>query len=150
MAAVKEESLIASILSFSKFSNDENNYAIALQGMQSLLGSVLEEGKDLDSIRVDKSYVEFLIDELDAKLSKQMDEILHNEVFQALESPWRSLKLLTDRTDFGENIKIDILSVAKDELLQDFEDTDDITETGLYRKVYTLSLIHISEPTRPY
>tara|TARA_B100000768_G_scaffold180703_1_gene201369 strand:- start:742 stop:2190 length:1449 start_codon:yes stop_codon:yes gene_type:complete len=137
MAAVKEESLIASILSFSKLSNDENNYAIAQQGMQSLLGSVLEEGKDLGSIRVDKSYVEFLIDELDAKLSKQMDEILHNEVFQSLESPWRSLKLLTDRTDFGENIKIDILSVAKDELLQDFEDTDDITETGLYRKVYT-------------
>jgi type VI secretion system protein ImpC len=137
MGTVKEESLIASILSFSKLSNDENNYAIAEQGMQSLLIRVLENGADVDNIRIDKRYVESLIEELDERLSKQMDEVIHNAVFQALESPWRSLKLLTDRTEFGENIKIELLSVSQSELLDDFEDTADITETGLYRKVYT-------------
>jgi type VI secretion system protein ImpC len=137
MVTVKEESLIASILSFSKLSNDENNYAIAEQGMQSLLIRVLENGADVDNIRIDKRYVESLIEELDERLSKQMDEVIHNAVFQALESPWRSLKLLTDRTEFGENIKIELLSVSQAELLNDFEDTADITETGLYRKVYT-------------
>ena len=137
MAAVKQQPLIASILNFSKLSNDENNYSIAAQGMQSLLSRVIEDDQGLEDVRIDKRYVESLIDELDEKLSKQMDEILHNAEFQALESPWRSLKLLTDRTEFGENIKIEILSVSQDELLQDFEDTADITETGLYRKVYT-------------
>jgi type VI secretion system protein ImpC len=137
MVTVKEESLIASIMSFSKLSNDENNYAIAEQGMQSLLSRVLENEADLDNIRIDKRYVESLIEELDERLSKQMDEVIHNAVFQALESPWRSLKLLTDRTEFGENIKIELLSVSQSELLDDFEDTADITETGLYRKVYT-------------
>lgn len=137
MVTVKEESLIASILSFSKLSNDENNYAIAERGMQSLLSRVLEDDADLDNIRIDKRYVESLIEELDERLSKQMDEVIHNATFQALESPWRSLKLLTDRTEFGENIKIELLSVSQSELLNDFEDTADITETGLYRKVYT-------------
>jgi type VI secretion system protein ImpC len=133
----KEQSLIASILSFSKLANDENNYAIATQGMQSLLSRVLENDAAIDDVRIDKRYVESLIDELDEKLSMQMDEVIHNAIFQALESPWRSLKLLTDRTEFSENIKIELLSVSQSELLEDFEDTADITETGLYRKVYT-------------
>lgn len=137
MVKVKEKSLIESILSFSKLSNYENNYAIAEQGIKSLLTRVLEDDNDVDNIRIDKSYVESLIEELDERLSKQMDEVIHNSAFQALESPWRSLKLLTDRTEFGENIKIEVLSVSQSELLEDFEDTADITETGLYRKVYT-------------
>ena len=85
MAAVKQQPLIASILNFSKLSNDENNYSIAAQGMQSLLSRVIEDDQGLEDVRIDKRYVESLIDELDEKLSKQMDEILHNAEFQALE-----------------------------------------------------------------
>ncbi|PKH01797.1 type VI secretion system contractile sheath large subunit [Psychromonas sp. MB-3u-54] len=137
MVAIKEKSLIGSILGLSKLLSDQYSYDIASQGMETLLTQVLEADCDFDDLRVDKRYVESLIDELDEKLSKQMDEIIHNSVFQALESPWRSLKLLTDRTDFNENIKVEVLSVSKNELLEDFEDAADIIETGLYRKVYT-------------
>ena len=134
---LKEKKLIANILSFSKLPSDDYSYDIATQGLQSLLSRALEDGQKLDNLRVDKRYIEDIIDELDVKLSKQMDAIIHHDVFQALESPWRSLKLLVDRTEFDENIKIEFLSVSKEELLEDFEDASDITETGLYRKVYT-------------
>jgi type VI secretion system protein ImpC len=136
MTKVKDNSLIASILSFSKLPDDEYSYQIATQGMQTVLQKVLEDD-GVKQVKVDKRYIETLIDELDLKLSLQMDEILHHKTFQNLESPWRSLKLLTDRTDFQENIKIEFLSVSKDELSEDFEDAPDITESGLYRKVYT-------------
>lgn len=136
MEKTQDESLIASILSYSKLPDDEYSYDIATQGMQTILKSILEDSES-DQIRVDKRYVEGLIDELDRKLSLQMDEILHHETFQKLESPWRSLKLLCDRTDFQENIKVELLSVSKEDLLEDFEDAPDITESGLYRKVYT-------------
>ena len=65
MAAVKQQPLIASILNFSKLSNDENNYSIAAQGMQSLLSRVIEDDQGLEDVRIDKRYVESLIDELD-------------------------------------------------------------------------------------
>jgi type VI secretion system protein ImpC len=136
MTKVKDNSLIASILSFSKLPHDEYSYQIATQGIQTVLQKVLEDD-NVKPVKVDKRYIETLIDELDLKLSLQMDEILHHETFQNLESPWRSLKLLTDRTDFQENIKIEFLSVSKSELLEDFDDAPDITESGLYRKVYT-------------
>lgn len=41
----------------------------------------------------------------DRVLGKQMDAIFHQPAFQELESSWRSLELLVDRTDFRENIE---------------------------------------------
>jgi type VI secretion system protein ImpC len=42
-----------------------------------------------------------------------------------------------DNTDFRENLKIEILNVTKDELLEDFEDAPEVSKSGLYRTVYT-------------
>jgi type VI secretion system protein ImpC len=137
MGTATQESLIDGILGFSKLPADDVSYEIATTGMHSLLTKIFEREEDTQDIRVDKRYVEGLIDELDRKLSAQMDEILHHSAFKELESPWRSLKFLTDRTEFGENIKIELLSVSKSDLLADFQDAADITESGLYRKVYT-------------
>jgi len=54
-----------------------------------------------------------------------------------MESAWRGLKYLVDKTDFRENTKIEVLNVSKDDLLADFEDSPEIVRSGLYRHVYT-------------
>ncbi|WP_205919807.1 type VI secretion system contractile sheath domain-containing protein, partial [Pseudomonas viridiflava] len=86
---------------------------------------------------VKKALVDRMITEVDVKLSRQMDEILHHSEFQSLESSWRGLKLLIDRTDFRENIKVEMLSVSKQDLLDDFEDSPEVVQSGLYKHVYT-------------
>jgi len=78
-----------------------------------------------------------MIAEIDKKLSLQLDAILHHPEFQRLESAWRSLKFLVDRTDFRENIKIELLNVSKEDLLEDFEDSPEVVKSGLYKIVYT-------------
>lgn len=128
--------LISEIVQLTNLPGDKENQAIAETGVRSLLSELFKE-KNPSNIRVDKKYVEGLIDELDARLSKQLDVILHHEDFQALEAPWRSLKFLVSRTDFNENIKVDVLSVAQEDLLSDFQDAADVTESGLYRKMFT-------------
>src|SRR5699024_1544020 len=50
---------------------------------------------------------------------------------------WRGLKLLIDRTDFRENIKINLLHVTKEEMLDDFEFSPEIVQSGLYKHVYS-------------
>jgi type VI secretion system protein ImpC len=132
-----EQTLIDGILSHTNLASDQYSYDIATTGMQSLLTRMFELEDDGDEIKIDKRFVEDLIDELDGKMSQQMDEIIHHPEFKALEAPWRNLKFLTDRTEFGENIEVSLLSVSKDALLADFDDATDITESGLYRKVYT-------------
>jgi len=72
-----------------------------------------------------------MISELDAKLSKQIDLIVHHPDFQKLESPWRGLKFVVDRTDFRENIKLEVLNVSKEDLITDFEDAPESQERSL-------------------
>ncbi|MDR0379217.1 MAG: type VI secretion system contractile sheath large subunit [Candidatus Accumulibacter sp.] len=74
---------------------------------------------------------------LDEKISEQLSVIMHHPEFRKLESSWRSLEFLVGRVDFHQNIQLSILSVSKDDLLADFDDTPDITFSGFYRHVYT-------------
>lgn len=86
--------------------------------------------------RVDKNMIDFYIAELDRKLGEQLDEILHHEKLQQLESAWRGLKFLVDRTNFRSNIKIEILDISKDALREDFEYLSEVVQSGLYHHVY--------------
>ncbi|MBU2918676.1 type VI secretion system contractile sheath large subunit [Psychrosphaera sp. F3M07] len=139
MVTTKEEviegTLVDEILGFTKISQSDESYPVVKQGVEVLLKEVLD--RDQATVRVDKSFVDQLIEELDLRLSAQMDAILHNETFQELEKPWASLNFLVNRTDFSQNIKVQILNATKDDLAEDFEDAPEITQTGLYRRVYT-------------
>lgn len=86
---------------------------------------------------IDPLLLDGFIAQIDRLLNEQLDEILHQPDFQRLESIWRSLKFLIDRTDFHANIKVEILDVNKENLRQDFITADDITQTGLYHHIYT-------------
>lgn len=133
---VVEGTLVEEILDFTKIGQQDESYPVVKQGVETLLQEVLTRD-NVESIRVDKSLVDTMIEELDQRLSKQVDEILHNEVFKSVEKPWASLNFLVNRTDFGQNIKVQIMNASKEDLVEDFEDAPDITQTGLYRRVYT-------------
>lgn len=112
---------------------DQDAARIARRGIQELLTNLVNS----PSQKIDKALIDAYIAEIDAKLSEQLDEILHSEPVQKLESSWRGLKFLVDQTDFRENIRIDILNVSKDALLEDFENSPEIPKSGLYQHVYT-------------
>jgi type VI secretion system protein ImpC len=112
---------------------DKEAQRIARRGVQDLLGKLVSSPAQ----KVDKALIDAYIAEIDTKLGAQIDEILHHEDVQKLESAWRGLKFVVDQTDFRENMKIDILNVSKDELLEDFENSPEIPKSGLYQHIYT-------------
>ncbi|PHM62621.1 type VI secretion system contractile sheath large subunit [Xenorhabdus ishibashii] len=128
-------SLLDEIMSQARMTPENDGYYIAKQGVAAFIGSILDTGSNDEPIN--KLLVDKMIVELDKKLSEQMDEIMHAKQFQELESSWRSLKILVDRTDFRENIKINILHATKDELLEDFEFSPEIIQSGFYKHVYS-------------
>ncbi|WP_259779337.1 type VI secretion system contractile sheath large subunit [Aestuariispira ectoiniformans] len=132
--AVAGDSLLDQIMAKSNLVPDDDGYDVARKGVEAFIAELLEG--DADSEPVNKARVDRMIAELDRKISLQMDEILHHPEFQELESTWRSLKLLIDRTNFRENIKIELLSIRKDELLEDFELSPEVPQSGLYKHVY--------------
>ncbi len=133
---VEQPSLLVEILKATKLKPTDEGYAMTRRGVEALIAQLLEPGRE--AVKVSKAALDDMIAEVDKKLSLQVDAILHHQEYQKLESAWRSLRFLVERTDFRENIKIDILNVSKEDLVRDLlEGEMDITKTGLYRIVYS-------------
>lgn len=86
--------------------------------------------------RVDPLRLDHYLAIIDRKLARQIDAILHHPAFQALESAWRGLQFLVDRTDFRRNVCIEVLDVSKETLREDFEDAPDLIQSGLFQLTY--------------
>ncbi|EKO3978999.1 type VI secretion system contractile sheath large subunit [Vibrio fluvialis] len=130
-----EGSLLDEIMAQTRIAPSEEGYDVAKKGVAAFIENLIG-GNQLDEA-VNKSLVDQMLVELDKKISAQMDEILHDEKYQQMESAWRGLKLFVDRTDFRENNKVDLLHVTKEELLEDFEFAPETTQSGLYKHVYS-------------
>ena len=128
-----EESVLDSIISTTKYKPADESWGIAKRGLEAFMRELVHH----EGVRVHPSVINDMIAQLDAKMGRQIDTILHDPKVQQLESAWRGLKFLVDRTDFRENIKIEILNVSKDDLLADFEDSPELVKSGLYKHIYT-------------
>ena len=84
--------------------------------------------------------------DLDDLIARQVNELLHHPQFQALEANWRGLALLVDAkerhtedvfgTASGAGVVIRVLSVEKQDLVDDFRRGLDETDNTLFRLVY--------------
>ncbi|MFY9268869.1 MAG: type VI secretion system contractile sheath large subunit [Candidatus Manganitrophaceae bacterium] len=135
VATEGETSLIDTILQETKLKPSEEGYDVAKRGVEAFIEELLTP--DRKGARVHQSVINEMIAEIDRKLSAQVDAILHQGTFQQLESAWRGLKFVIDRSNFRENIKVELFNVSKDDLLKDFEDAPEVTKSGLYKWVYT-------------
>ncbi len=133
-AAGAEGSLLDAIMNETSMAPADEGYSVARKGLEALISEIAGKGT---SQKVDRNALDAMIAGIDHKLSAQLDEVLHSPAFQKIESAWRGLKLLVDRTNFRENIKIELFNCAKDDLLTDFEDAADITKSGLYKQIYS-------------
>jgi len=60
--------------------------------------------------------IEAMIAAIDAKLTAQINKILHHEDFKKLESAWRGLHYLVSNTETDEQLKIRVMNISKDDL----------------------------------
>ena len=127
--------IIESIMQRSKYSKDDESYSVVKQGVAEFISNIITTNNAED--KINKLALDEMIAHIDTLLSAQMDEILHNKSFQELESTWRGIRFLVERTNFNENVKIDLLHATKEEILDDFENNLDITQSTLYKQIYS-------------
>lgn len=134
-AVAGEGSLLDEIVQATRLSPEDEAYSLTKAGVEAFIDEMLKP--DREGQKIGAAVVDEMIASVDQKLSSQLSAILHNDDFQKMESSWRSLKFLVDRTDFRENIKVNLLNVSKQDLLDDFEDSPEVPKSGLYRTVYS-------------
>lgn len=73
---------------------------------------------------------------MDAAISLQLAEIMHQEKFRKLEGTWRGLHYLIQSSETGEDLKIKVLNVSKHELFKDLDKAVEFDQSQLFKKVY--------------
>lgn len=81
--------------------------------------------------------VDHLIALIDETLNRQVNEILHDPRFQALESSWRGLALLVRMAGQGSDIKVKVLNVSWRLLAREMERASDFDQSHLFHLIYS-------------
>ena len=79
-----------------------------------------------------------MIAAIDAKLTEQVNKIIHHPDFQQLESAWRGLHYMVNNTETDENLKIRVLDISKKDLaktLKKFKGTA-WDQSPIFKKIY--------------
>jgi type VI secretion system protein ImpC len=92
----------------------EVNNAVQALVQQALQDSTLVKDDVLDTI-------DSMIAKLDQQLSIQLNEVIHAEEFQKLESAWRGLNYLVFNSETDTTLKIRVMNVGKSELYREFK-----------------------------
>ena len=82
--------------------------------------------------------IQAIIAAIDAKLTEQINEIIHKEEFRTLEGTWRGLHYLVNNTETDENLKIRVLNISKKDVgktLKKFKGTA-WDQSPLFKQVY--------------
>ncbi|HWV46715.1 MAG TPA: type VI secretion system contractile sheath large subunit, partial [Nitrospira sp.] len=98
--------------------------------VEEVLKGSIKRSKDVETT------ISSRIAEIDALLSKQLNEILHAPELQKLEASWRGLRYLVSRSETGSTLKIRVLNCTKKELLRNFGNASDFDQSVLFKKVY--------------
>ena len=106
----EDASLLDQILMETKMGPADEGYDVARKGVAAFISELMKPNRQGE--KVNNSAIDQMIAEVDRKMSEQVSAIMHNEDFQKLESAWRGLKFVVDRTDFRQNVKLELLNVS--------------------------------------
>src|SRR5690348_16440581 len=135
-ATLEQESagLLDQIITKTKIGRDTEQKTQSRQQIATFVEEVLKgslkRSKDVETT------ISSRIAEIDALLSKQLNEILHAPELQKLEASWSGLRYLVSRSETGSTLKIRVLHCTKKELLRNFENASDFDQSVLFKKLY--------------
>src|SRR3954447_26248063 len=76
------------------------------------------------------------IADLDALISRQLNEVMHAEPLQKLEASWRGLQYFVSQTETSSSLKIKLFNVSKSDLLKDLERATEFDQSAIFKKIY--------------
>ena len=109
-------------------------YAKKLIGQ--LASQILDEGMRTSPDKGVVAMINERVAEIDKLLTDQLNAIMHDEAFQALEASWTGLHDMVYGTETSTRLKLRLLNVTKKELLKDLETAVDHDMSVLFKKVY--------------
>src|SRR5258707_4975540 len=73
---------------------------------------------------------------IDAKMSEQLNAIMHDPKFLKLEGSWRGLHYLVQNSETGTSLKLRVLNISKRDLGRDLSRAIEFDQSQLFKKIY--------------
>jgi type VI secretion system protein ImpC len=73
---------------------------------------------------------------IDAKMSSQLNAIMHDAKFLKLEGSWRGLHYLVQNSETGTSLKLRVLNISKRDLGRDLSRAIEFDQSQLFKKIY--------------
>ena len=132
--AEEEGTLLEQIVTKGNMAREESQVDHAKDLIREFVSQVLDESMTINADTV--AMITQRIAQIDEMLTKQLNEILHDEEFQTLEASWRGLNYLVMNTETGTELKLRLMNITKKELLNDLEKAVEFDQSGLFKKTY--------------
>jgi type VI secretion system protein ImpC len=76
------------------------------------------------------------IQAIDARLSAQLNEVMHHPRFTHLEGSWRGLNYLVMNSETGTSLKLRVLNLPKREMMRDLTRAVEFDQSQLFKQIY--------------
>ncbi len=76
------------------------------------------------------------VQEIDRRLSEQLNAIMHDPKFLKLEGSWRGLHYLVMNSETGTSLKLRLFNASKRELYRDLSKAVEFDQSQLFKKIY--------------
>ncbi|MBX6316384.1 MAG: type VI secretion system contractile sheath large subunit, partial [Isosphaeraceae bacterium] len=133
-AAASEVSLLDKIIAEGRLARDAEQREVARDLIGEFVNQVM--AGEMTVSKDTQAMVNARIGQIDALISRQLNEILHHEDFQRLEASWRGLHYFVHQSETGSLMKIRVLNTSKKDLLKDMERAPEFDQSALFKKVY--------------
>jgi type VI secretion system protein ImpC len=76
------------------------------------------------------------IADLDALISRQLNEVMHAEPLQKLEGAWRGLEYFVKQSETSSSLKIKLMNISKNDLFKDLDKAVEFDQSQIFKKIY--------------
>ncbi|HYH10579.1 MAG TPA: type VI secretion system contractile sheath large subunit [Thermoanaerobaculia bacterium] len=109
----------------------------AMKLLKEFIGQLLDDAKMKADEKSDTiELIKRQIKRIDEEIGKGVDKILHNTKFQELEAAWRGLRYLVYNTETSTRLKLRLMPVKREVLVNDLKNAPDVDQSVLFKKVY--------------
>ena len=93
---------------------------IAAKEVDNAVIALVREALDDESLIAEDviDTIDAMLSKLDQKLTEQLNEVIHNDEFQKLESSWRGLAYTVNNSETDASLRVKVMNVSKKELQQ--------------------------------
>jgi type VI secretion system protein ImpC len=129
-AETTEANLLDQVIAASKHTEKSRAEDLVKTVVEEALGGTVTWDKSLTKT------INAAIKAFDAKLSEQLNKIMHHPEFQKLEGSWRGLNYLVMNSETSATLKLKVLNVSKRELFKDVDKAVEFDQSQLFKKLY--------------